>query len=98
VVEIVPVRVVESVPARVVEMVPAAVVEMVPVLVVEIVPVLVVEMVPLFATVGAVIARTNIMDQMIDLTFFIALLLVFQTSGELVDLKVRVSSPSFGRP
>ena len=63
-------------PARVVEMVPAAVVEMVPVLVVEMVPVLVVEMVPLFAKVGAVIARTNIVDHMIDITFLIALLLV----------------------
>ena len=68
-------------PARVVEMVPAAVVEMVPVLVVEMVPVLVVEIVPLFAKVGAVIARTNIVDHMIDFTFFIALLLVVQTSG-----------------
>ena len=75
-VEIVPVRVVEIVPARVVEMVPAAVVEIVPVRVVEMVPVLVVEMVPPFAKVGAAIARTNIVDQMIDLTFFIVLLLV----------------------
>ncbi|HET8671922.1 MAG TPA: hypothetical protein VFM05_15285 [Candidatus Saccharimonadales bacterium] len=69
-------------PARVVEMVPAAVVEIVPVLVVEIVPVLVVEIVPPFAKVGAAIARTNIVDQMIDLTFFIVLLLVLLTSGE----------------
>ena len=68
-------------PVLVVEIVPVLVVEIVPVLVVEIVPVLVVEMVPLFAKVGAVIARTNIVDHMIDFTFFIALLLVVQTSG-----------------
>ena len=80
-VEIVPVRVVEIVPLRVVEMVPAAVVEIVPVLVVEMVPVLVVEMVPLFAKVGAVMAKTNIVDHMIGFTFFMALLLVIQTSG-----------------
>lgn len=80
-VEIVPVRVVEIVPARVVEMVPAAVVEMVPVLVVEMVPVRVVEMVPPFAKVGAEITRTNIVDHMIDLTFFIVLLLVDSISG-----------------
>ena len=72
---------VEIVPARVVDMVPAAVVEIVPVLVVEIVPVLVVEMVPPFAKVGAAIARTNIVDKIIDLTFFIVLLLVLLTLG-----------------
>lgn len=62
-------------------MVPALVVEIVPVLVVEMVPVLVVEMVPPFAKVGAAIAKTNIVDQMIDLTCLIVLLLVLLTSG-----------------
>ena len=63
-------------PVRVVEIVPLLVVEIVPLLVVEMVPVLVVEMVPPLAKDGAAIARTNIVDQMIVLTFFIVLLLV----------------------
>lgn len=69
----IPVRVVEIVPVR---LVPAAVVEIVPALVVEMVPVLVVEMVPPFAKTGADIARTNIAEHVINLTFFIVLLLV----------------------
>lgn len=72
----VPARVVEMVPVLVVEMIPVRVVEMMPVLVVEMVPVLVVEIVPPFANAGADIARTNIVDQMIDLAFFIVVLLV----------------------
>ena len=74
----IPVRVVEIVPVR---LVPAAVVEIVPALVVEMVPVLVVEMVPPLAKTGADIARTNVVEQMINLTFFIVLLLVTETSG-----------------
>ena len=80
-------------PVLVVEIVPVRVVEIVPVLVVEMVPVLVVEMVPPFAKVGAAIARTNIVDQMIVLTFFIVLLLVASyVRGNLVGLKVRLLS------
>ena len=87
-------------PARVVEIVPVRVVEIVPVLVVEMVPVLVVEMVPPFAKVGTAIARTNIVDQMIVLKFFIVLLLVgSNVRGNLVGLKVRLLSHfPFGRP
>ena len=72
----VPVRVVEIIPVDVVEIVPVLVVEIVPVLVVEIVPVLVVEIVPVFARAGAAKATTSIMDDTIDLRFFIVLLLV----------------------
>ena len=72
----IPVRVVEIVPARLPEAVPMAVVEIVPVLVVEMVPAFVVEIVPPLAKLGADIARTNIMDHMTDLMFFIVLLLV----------------------
>ena len=94
VVEMMPVRVVDIVPLR---LVPAAVVEMVPVLVVEIVPVLVVEMVPDFANVGADIARTNIVDHMTNLMFFILLLLVTRTSGVIWSVRrFRPLSHSFG--
>jgi len=74
----VPTRVVEIVPVR---EVPVAVVEIVPVLVVEIVPALVVEMVPVFPKAVADKAVTNMAAQTIDLTFFIALLLVIRQSG-----------------
>ena len=66
---------------EVVEIVPVLVVEIVPVLVVEIVPVFVVEMVPDLAKVVAEIARTNVIVQKIDASFFIVLLLVIQMSG-----------------
>lgn len=72
-VEMTSVRVVEIVPVR---LVPAAVVEIVPVLVVEIVPALVVEMVPDLAKAGTDIARTNIVDHMVNLRVFIVLLLM----------------------
>jgi len=89
VVEMSPVRVVEIVPARLPDPAPTAVVEIVPVLVVEMVPVFVVEMVPPFAKVGADIARTNIMDHMIDLTFFIVFAPgSFNIRGNLVGSKV----------
>ena len=94
VVEIIPARVVEIVPARPPETVPTAVVEIVPVLVVEMVPAFVVEIVPPFAKVGADIAKTNIMDHMTDLAFFI----VFapgglNITGNLVGSKVSPAKP-----
>jgi hypothetical protein len=64
------------IPLLVVEIIPLLVVEMIPVLVVEMIPVLVVEMIPDFAKVGADIARTNIVQNMVNLTVFIVLLLM----------------------
>ena len=94
VVGMMPARVVEIVPVR---LVPLAVVEIVPVRVVEMVPVLVVEMIPPFAKVGADIARTSIVEQMIDFAFFIVLLLVASNvRGNLVGLKVLPAEPIFG--
>lgn len=77
----IPERVVGIMPVRVVEMVPRAVVEMVPVRVVEMVPTLVVEIVPPFANAVADTVRTNVVAQIIELNFFIVLLLWLQTSG-----------------
>lgn len=92
-----PIRVVEIVPVLVVEMVPALVVEIVPVLVVEMVPALVVEMMPPLANVGTDMARTNIVDHMMDLRFFIVLLLVLETSGVIWSARgFRLLSHSFG--
>lgn len=72
------VLVVEIVPIRVVGIIPALVVEMVPDLVVEIVP----------AREGTDTARTNVIVQEIDASFFIVLLLVTQKyQGYVVRLK-----------
>jgi len=61
------------------------VVEIVPVLVVEIVPVLVVEIVPVFPHVVADMPVTNTAANTIDLTFFIALLLVIRASLKVAE-------------
>ena len=76
-----PVLVVEMTPVLVVEMTPVLVVEMTPVLVVEMTPVLVVEMTPVFAIVEADIAKSNVAAQMMDLRFFIVLLLMLNSRG-----------------
>ena len=62
-------------------MTPVLVVEMTPVLVVEMTPVLVVEMTPVFAIVEADIAKSNVAAQMMDLRFFIVLLLMLNSRG-----------------
>ena len=89
-----PFRVVGIIPALVVEIVPDLVVEIVPDLVVEMVPDLVVEMVP--AREEAETARTNVIVQEIDASFFIILLLVTQTIRVTASLKVLPASGSFG--
>jgi hypothetical protein len=94
VVEIVPVRVVEIVPLR---ETPLAVVEIVPLRVVEIVPLLVVEMVPVFPKAGTEISITNTAAQTVNLTFFIALLLLIRKSGNLSRLGDSPAKPPSGR-